>query len=94
MERRDGSLWTHCITPSASRFSSPYSEDSKATVTFKAASPDDRRFGYGMLILLALLFLLPVLEADLGFHTDLFSQVVTKPSEAIIHWITRLEGIR
>ena len=33
--------------PSASRFSSPYSEDSKTTVTFKAASPDDRRFGYG-----------------------------------------------
>jgi Zn-dependent protease len=49
---------------------------------------------YGMLILVALLFLLPVFEGDLGFHTNLFSQVATKPSEAIIHWITPLAGTR
>jgi hypothetical protein len=47
-----------------------------------------------MLILLGLLFLLPVLARDLGFRADLFSQVVTGPSEAIIHWITLLAGNR
>jgi Zn-dependent protease len=58
------------------------------------ARPFARTERYGMLILLALLFLLPVIEGDLGFHTDLFSQVVTKPSEAIIHLMTRLAGNR
>src|SRR5512137_796106 len=40
------------------------------------AHPFARTERYGMLILVALLFLLPVLEGDLGFRADLFSQVV------------------
>jgi Zn-dependent protease len=49
---------------------------------------------YGMLIILTLLFLLPLLARDLGFRADVFSQVVTGPSEAIIRLITRLAGNR
>lgn len=58
------------------------------------ARPFARTERNGMMIILALLFLLPVLARDLGFRADLFSQVVTGPSETIIRLITRLAGNR
>jgi hypothetical protein len=91
-KKRDHHQWIsggvqHAASAAARRWSG-----TTGPVAEAAALPFARTERYGMLILLGLLFLLPVLARDLGFRTDLFSQVVTRPSEAIIHWITRLEG--
>ncbi|MGD0188253.1 MAG: site-2 protease family protein [Roseiarcus sp.] len=48
---------------------------------------------YGMLIVIAVFFLLPTFEAQLGVRLDLFAQAVIRPADAIIGVILRLTGL-
>jgi Zn-dependent protease len=48
---------------------------------------------YGMMILIGMFFLLPALEAQTGLHINLFAELVTRPSRAVIQIILRLAGL-
>ena len=48
---------------------------------------------YGMMILIAVFFLLPTFEAQMGINVNLFAQVVTRPADAVIRVILRLTGL-
>ncbi len=48
---------------------------------------------YGMMILIGVFFLAPALEAQTGLHINLFAELVTRPSRAIIQIILRLAGL-
>ena len=56
------------------------------------ALPLARLEPYGMLILLGLLFLLPMVGAQIGMDLNLISYLVTGPTDAIIDLILRLTG--
>ena len=47
---------------------------------------------YGMMIVIAVFFLLPTFEAQMGVDVNLFAQIVTRPADAIIQRILRLTG--
>ncbi len=47
---------------------------------------------YGMMIVIAVFFLLPTFEAQMGVDVNLFAQIVTRPADAIIQVILRLTG--
>jgi Zn-dependent protease len=47
---------------------------------------------YGMMIVIAVFFLLPTFEAQMGVDVNLFAQIVTRPADAIIQMILRLTG--
>ena len=48
---------------------------------------------YGMLIVIGVFFLLPTFESQLGVSVNIFTQVVTRPADAIIQLILRLTGL-
>lgn len=48
---------------------------------------------YGMMILIGMFFLLPALEARTGLHINLFAELVTRPSRAVIQIMLRLAGL-
>ena len=48
---------------------------------------------YGMMIVIGVFFLLPMLQAQMGVNNNLFAQIVTGPSNAIIQVILRLTGL-
>ena len=56
------------------------------------AAPLARLAPYGMWIVIAALFLLPILAAQVGVDVNLFNQVITRPAAAIIGTILRLTG--
>ncbi|MDQ4061323.1 MAG: site-2 protease family protein [Pseudomonadota bacterium] len=56
------------------------------------ALPLARLEPYGMLILLGLLFLLPMVGAQIGMDLNLISYLVTGPTDVIIDLILRLTG--
>jgi Zn-dependent protease len=56
------------------------------------ASPLARLEPYGMLILIGLLFLLPLLGAQLGVDLSIVSQVIASSTDSIIRAILRLTG--
>jgi Zn-dependent protease len=56
------------------------------------ASPLARLEPYGMLILIALLFILPMLGAQMGIDFSIVSQVIAGTSSAIIDAILRMTG--
>jgi Zn-dependent protease len=49
---------------------------------------------YGMSIVIGLLFLLPVLAAQVGYRLDLFTRLVSRPASAVIGAILVLTGNR
>ena len=55
-------------------------------VPFAALEP------YGMMIVIAVFFLLPTFEAQMGVDVNLFAQIVTRPADAIIQMNLRLTG--
>jgi Zn-dependent protease len=56
------------------------------------ASPLARLEPYGMLILIGLLFILPMLGAQLGVDLSIVSRVIASSTDAIIGAILRLTG--
>jgi Zn-dependent protease len=56
------------------------------------ASPLARLEPYGILILIALLFILPMLGAQMGMDLSIVSQVIASSSSAIIDAILRMTG--
>jgi Zn-dependent protease len=56
------------------------------------AAPLARLAPYGIWIVIGALFLLPILAAQLGVSVNLFSQIITRPTAAIINTILRLTG--
>ena len=56
------------------------------------ASPLARLEPYGILILIGLLFILPMLGAQLGVDLSIVSRVIATSTEAIIGAILRLTG--
>jgi Zn-dependent protease len=56
------------------------------------AAPLARLEPYGMLILIGLLFILPMLGAQLGAHLNIVSQVIASSTDSIIRTILRLTG--
>jgi Zn-dependent protease len=48
---------------------------------------------YGMLIVIAVFFLLPTFAAQLGVNFDVFAQLVTHPADAIVQAILRVTGL-
>ena len=56
------------------------------------ASPLARLEPYGMLILIALLFILPMLGAQSGVDLSIVSQVIASSTDSIIGAILRLTG--
>ena len=56
------------------------------------AAPLARLEPYGMLILIGLLFILPMLGAQLGVDLNIVSQVIASSTDAIIRAILRLTG--
>jgi Zn-dependent protease len=56
------------------------------------AAPLARLAPYGMWILIGALFLLPIVAAQMGVNVNLFAQVITRPTAAIISTILRLTG--
>jgi Zn-dependent protease len=56
------------------------------------ALPLARLEPYGMLILLGLIFLLPVIGAQVGTNLNVISYLVTTPTEVVIRAIMRLTG--
>ena len=48
---------------------------------------------FGMMIMIGVFFLLPAAEAQAGLHINLFANLVTRPTNAIIHVILRLAGV-
>jgi Zn-dependent protease len=57
------------------------------------ARPLARLERFGMTIILALLFLLPLVAAPLGLHVNVFAELVREPANAVIHFILRLTGV-
>ena len=45
-----------------------------------------------MLIVIGILFLLPMIAAQVGVDVNVFGQLVTRPSNAIVETILRLTG--
>lgn len=58
------------------------------------AVPLARLGNYGMSIVIALLFLLPLLSAQLGYRLDLFARLIERPASAVIGAILVLTGNR
>jgi Zn-dependent protease len=58
------------------------------------AEPFSRLEYYGLLILVALLFLLPLLGAQIGVDLNLISHLITTPIEALLRFILWLTGNR
>jgi len=56
------------------------------------AEPLARLEPYGMLILIALLFLLPILGAQMGVDLNIISYLIGAPTEVILRAILRLTG--
>lgn len=56
------------------------------------AAPLARLAPYGIWIVIGALFLLPILAAQIGVSVNLFAQVITRPTAAIINIILRLTG--
>lgn len=56
------------------------------------ASPLARLEPYGMLILIGLLFVLPMLGAQMGIDLSIVSQVIASSTSAIIDAILRMTG--
>ena len=56
------------------------------------ASPLARLEPYGMLILIGLLFILPLLGAQLGVDLSIVSQVIASSTNSIIGAVLRLTG--
>ena len=56
------------------------------------AEPVARLEPYGMMILIALLFLLPVLGAQMGLDLNIISYLIEAPTEVILRAILRLTG--
>jgi Zn-dependent protease len=56
------------------------------------AKPLARLEPYGMMIVIGILFLLPMLEAQMGMRGSVFAQLITRPANAIIGTILRLTG--
>lgn len=48
---------------------------------------------YGMIIMIGLFFLLPIAEAKVGLHFDLFANIVTRPANTLIQMILHFTGI-
>ena len=48
---------------------------------------------YGMMIMIGVFFLLPALEAQVGLHTNLFANLVTRSATAVIQMIMHLTGV-
>jgi Zn-dependent protease len=48
---------------------------------------------FGMMIMIGVFFLLPAAEAQAGLDINLFANLVTRPTNAIIHVILRLAGV-
>ncbi len=48
---------------------------------------------FGMMIMIGVFFLLPAAEAQAGLHINLFANLVTRPTNAIIHVILRFAGV-
>ena len=48
---------------------------------------------YGMLIVIGVFFVLPTFEAQLGVNVNVFTQVVTRPADAVIQLILRVTGL-
>jgi hypothetical protein len=47
---------------------------------------------YGMVILLALIFLLPAIGVQMGMNLNVISYLITTPTEVILRAILRLTG--
>ena len=56
------------------------------------AAPLARLEPYGLLILIGLLFVLPMLGAQLGTELNIFSQVLASSTDSVIRTILRLTG--
>jgi Zn-dependent protease len=56
------------------------------------ASPLARLEPYGMLILIGLLFVLPMLGAQLGVDLNIVSQLIASSTDSVIRTILRLTG--
>jgi Zn-dependent protease len=48
---------------------------------------------YGMLIMVGAFFLLPIMEAQVGLHFNLFANLVTRPANALVQMILRFTGV-
>lgn len=58
------------------------------------AAPLARLERYGMAIVIGVLLILPILAARTGGHFDLFTQLIGRPTEAVIKAILFVTGIR
>jgi Zn-dependent protease len=58
------------------------------------AAPLARLGRYGMSIVIGLLFLVPLLAAQMGYRLDLFNRVIERPASALIDAILVLTGNR
>jgi Zn-dependent protease len=56
------------------------------------AAPLARLSPYGIPILIALLFVVPILASHAGIHLDLFARIITRPAGALINVILHLTG--
>lgn len=56
------------------------------------AAPLARLEPYGMMIVIGVLFLLPILTAQMGIDINVFAQIVTRPAQYVIGAILRLTG--
>lgn len=58
------------------------------------AIPLARLERYGIAIVIGVLFVLPIVAAHMGAHVDVFTQIVARPTNAVIRAILFLTGIR
>ncbi len=58
------------------------------------AAPLARLERYGMIIVIGLLLILPVAATSAGAHFDLFTQIIGRPTDAVIKAILFLTGVR
>jgi len=56
------------------------------------ATPLGRLAPYGMLIVIGIFFLLPMIAAQVGVDVNIFGQLITRPSNAIVQTILHLTG--
>jgi Zn-dependent protease len=56
------------------------------------ATPLARLAPYGMLIVIGVLFVVPMIAAPLGVDVNIFGQLITRPSNAIVQTILHLTG--
>ena len=47
---------------------------------------------YGMLIVIGILFLLPMIAAQVGVDVNVFGQLITSPANAMVQTILHLTG--